>query len=112
MMISNGYQAVRRSLVSPMSLCRTGSLPFLVAQVQLQDLQTLNDAWEGQGRQDSPPADGEFAIPVQETLLASDMQVMRPRGLAQSLQRAGDLCGKALNAVMEKAMRTMRDAEF
>jgi len=94
-----------------MSLSRrssTESFLLLVAQLQLQDVQALNDARRGR---DSPPADDEFAIALQEALLAADMQVVRDRRLAQSLERAGDPYGEALDAVSEEAMRGMRDRE-
>ena len=105
------YKAVRCSLVSKMSLSRrssTDSLLLLVAQLQLQDVQTLTDARKDQVW---PPADDEFAITLQEALLAADMQVMRDRRLAQSLERAGGLYGEALDGVVEDAMRVVHDHE-
>jgi len=88
----------------------TDSLLLLVARLQMQDVQTLKDARKGQGRQNSPPADG-FAIALQEALFAADIQVVRDHRLAQNLERAGDLYGEAQDAVGEETMRAMHHHE-
>ena len=84
---------------------------LLVALIQMQDLQTLHDAWECQGQQNCPPVDDEFAMALQEALLAADMQVMCDRRLAQSLERSGDLYGEVQDTVVEEAMRVVHDHE-
>lgn len=97
-----------------MSLSRsssTESLLLLAAQLHLQDVQTLNQARKGKGREDVTPADDEFAIGLYEALLVADMQVMHDHRLAMSLDRAGNLDGEALDAFVEEEMRAVRDRQ-